>query len=168
MTMYGHWPFAIDKMRHTLDIQTDPPSEELRRIAIQMFYRTQALEDFIRELVAIDPRAIIVLVGDHLPPLPRGTRDYLELGYSGELSARKETRDLVVHENFLLVLVDGKPLKLPLMRHFDLPHFVLDQLSHGAHCRTHKCDFGAVPIAPLQYLDTYQTILGLAAEPAPW
>lgn len=163
MTIYGHWPFEIDTDAHPLRVETTPAIADLEAISNQMLQRTEALNTFVQGLVEVDPRSVIVLVGDHLPPMPGGIGDYARLGYQSRMGLSGNVRQLGAYENFLLVLVDGKPVKLPLMRHFDLPHWVLNELSHGAYCQQKRCDFGHLPIDKRSYVDAYQTIIGLAA-----
>ncbi len=163
LTIYGHWPFDIDEKKHPSTITISPDSEDLRKLSNQMRQRTEALDAFVQGLRALDPHGIIVLVADHLPPLPGGTSDYKHLGYAGRGVLPESASASRLYENFLLVLVDGQARKLPLMRHFDLPHWVLNELSHGAYCKEKRCDFGALPLERTRYLDEYRTVLGLAA-----
>jgi len=165
MTLYGHWPFDIDTRRHPLEISVTPASEDLRKMANQMLLRTRALHAHIKALIDLDPTGIIVLVGDHLPPLPGGKAEYLRLGYRERAGFTRLPAELRTYENFLLVLVAGVPQKLPRMRHFDLSRWVLNELSQGEICRRSACDFGRTPFDRQQYLAPYQTILGLAAGP---
>lgn len=165
MTMYGHWPFEIDTKRHPLEVSVVPAHEDLRKMANQMLLRTRALQTHLRSLIAADPSGIIVLVGDHLPPLPGGKEEYLHLGYRERPGLTPLAPELRAYENFLLVLVGGVPRKLPRMRHFDLSRWVLNELSHGETCRRRPCDFGRIPFDRQQFLAPYQTILGLAARP---
>ncbi len=164
MTMYGHWPFDVDTSTRPLEVKVSPHDDDLQKIANQMLRRTEALDAFVRGVIEADPHSIIVLVADHLPSLPNGISDYARLGYQSRRKLPASQRELGPYENFLLVFVDGAPIKLPPMRHFDLSHWVLDRLSHGAHCKAHRCDFGQLPIRRDHYVDAYRTILGLAAK----
>jgi hypothetical protein len=164
LTIYGHWPFDVDPHGNPPDITPSVHDEELRKLSVQMHQRTEALATYLEGLREVDPRAIIVLVADHLPALSGGRLDYERFGYEGKERLPQSAAGLRFHENFLLVLVDGQPRKLPLMHHFDLPRWVLDELSHGAYCKDKRCDFGALPLAPQRYLDEYRTVLGLASR----
>ncbi|HEX7477601.1 MAG TPA: LTA synthase family protein [Polyangiales bacterium] len=164
LTIYGHWPFDIDEQAHPSHVGVTPDSEDLRKITNQMYQRTEALDAYLEGLRAIDPRGIVVLVADHLPPLPGGTGDYERLDYRGRGVLPEKASGSRLYENFVLALVGGQPRKLPLMRHFDLPHFILDELSHGAYCKAKRCDFGALPLDRNRYLDEYRTVLGLASR----
>jgi hypothetical protein len=128
--------------------------------------RTEAVNAYLQGLRDVDPRGIVVLVADHLPPLSGGIGDYARFGYEGRGLLPASARASLPYENFLLVLVDGQPRKLPLMRHCDLPRWILNELSHGAYCREkpNECDFGRLPIDRNRYLDEYRTVLGLAAR----
>jgi len=164
VTMCGHWPFEFDTDRHPLRIAVEPDETDLRLITNLTYYRADALHDFVTRLVALDPSALVVLAADHLPPLPAGVADYHRLGYQGRSDLAAAHPELVTHENFLLAVVNGRPTRLPLMRHFDVPHWILDQLSDGAYCREQGCEFGRLPVDRDAYLERYRTILGLAAR----
>ncbi len=164
MTMYGHWPFDIDTEHHPLRVKVTPPIDDLEKIANQMLQRTEALNDYLHGLLAVDPKSIIVMVADHLPPLPNGTDDYDRLHYQSRAGLKGPARASTDYEQFLLVIIDGKPRKVPLMRHFDLSHYILNELSHGAYCQKKRCDFGRLPVDKRSYLDEYRTILGLASR----
>ncbi|HEX7672274.1 MAG TPA: LTA synthase family protein [Polyangiaceae bacterium] len=164
LTIYGHWPFDIDEHQHPSTISITPDSEDLRKITNQMRERTLALDAYLTGLRAIDPHGIVVLVADHLPPLAGGMHDYERLGYEGRGLLPDSAKVARFYENFLLVLVEGEGRKLPLMRHFDLPRFILNELSHGAYCQAKRCDFGALPLDRARYMDEYRTVLGLASR----
>jgi hypothetical protein len=169
LTIYGHWPFDIDERRHPSHI--DVSSEQargalgdLRKLSNQMRERTQALDAYLQGLRAVDPNGLVVMVADHLPPLPGGKADYVQLGYAERDALPTAAAGSRLYENFLLVVDRGQARKLPLMRHFDLPHWILNELSHGAYCERKRCDFGALPLPSERYMDAYRTILGLAAR----
>lgn len=166
LTIYGHWPFDIDERKHPSNIRVSVDSEDLGKIANQMHERTLALNAYIEGLREADPHGVVVLVADHLPPLPAGIGDYERFGYEGRGLLPDDARASLPYENFLFVLVDGQPRRLPLMRHFDLPHWILNELSHGAYCRDKPalCDFGRLPLDRNRYLDEYRTVLGLASR----
>jgi hypothetical protein len=164
MTLYGHWPFDIDTARHPMRVQVSAQDEELRRIANQMLRRTQALHAHVRALIEADPRGVILLVADHLPPLPSGKADYARYGLETRPGLAETSREARTYENFLLAIVGGQPVKLPRMRHFDLPHWLLNELSQGAYCQAKHCEFGRWPIEHERYLERYRTILGLASR----
>jgi hypothetical protein len=167
LTIYGHWDFAVDAHGKPPRLEVSVNDDDLRKIGIIMQQRTEALVSFLTELRDLDPTGLIMLVADHLPPLSRGTRDYERYGYKGRGLLPPTAAGYQLFENFLLVFVDGQPRRLPLMRHFDLPHWLLNELTHGAYCQAKRCDFGALPFDPQSFLDDYHTLLGLASRPMP-
>lgn len=163
VTMSGHWPFDIDTDRHPTIIEVEPDEPVLRRVTNLMYYRTRALFDYVQRLIALDPTGIIVLASDHLPPL-EGVADYTRFGYAGRAGLSARFSELALHDNVVYAFVGGQPVKLPLMRHFDLQRWLLDQLTNGAYCATRVCDFGALPMDQDREIENYRTILGLAAR----
>jgi hypothetical protein len=164
LTIYGHWPFDIDERAHPGTITVSGESEDLRKVTNQMRQRTEVLDAYVRGLREADPNGIVVMVADHLPPIGDGVADYERLGYEGRGPLPKGAEASRLFENFLLVLVGGEAKKLPVMRHFDLPHWILNELSHGAYCMEKRCDFGVLPLDPARYVDAYRTVLGLASK----
>ena len=116
----------------------------------------------------IDPGGIIVVVADHLPPLPKGAKDYDRQGYLGRWSrSRSEPdREVSMQECFLLMAADGQVLDLEgrLFHHFDLFGWILDRLSGGAYCRLKSCDFGKLPLQRKKYIPAYRALLGQASR----
>jgi hypothetical protein len=165
LTLYGHWPFTTDLKRFPDVVEVEPPLAELHRIANQMHYRTAALHAYLQELLRLDPRAIVVVVGDHLPTLPEGERDYQRLGYQGRAGLAQRSPDLLQHETFLLLMEAGQVKRVPLMHHFDVPHWILDQLTDGAYCRARPalCDFGRLPLDRQGWRERYRAVLAAAA-----
>jgi phosphoglycerol transferase MdoB-like AlkP superfamily enzyme len=165
VTMWGHWPFELDPSAFPRHARLEPADEPFQKVTDLMWHRSAALRSYVRELQRLDPRGIVVLLADHLPPMPNGFSDYERLGFAGQARlspAEAEYRDKQV---FLLVLVDGQVVRLPRLRHFDVERWLLDQLTGGAYCQEKGCDdFGQLPIAADRYLDRYRTILSLASR----
>ena len=165
LTLYGHWPFHIDTRRFPESVQIEPPFEEVQRIATQMRYRTQALYEYLKKLVEVDPTALVVVVGDHLPPLPEGEADYRRLGYLEENELARASPTDRHHLTFLLVLDAGRIVPRPWLRHFDVMHWVLDRLTDGEYCRRKPalCRFGESPLEAV-WRERYRAVLAQAAR----
>lgn len=72
--MYGHAPFSMNISKTPLKINVylnkEPVSDDrIIRSVNQIYYRTQALANYIRKLNIIDPESIILITADHLPSL---------------------------------------------------------------------------------------------------
>lgn len=165
MTIYGHTPFRIDPERQPLVVQVQPENERLARMANQLYYRTQALADYVSALQTRDPDCLIVLVSDHPPPLPGGPAQYKELGFVPPLSHPHPSKESVT-EAFLLVIDRGQVVRAPAMAHFQLRDYILDRLSDGAFCQQ-GCLSGDPHVLRhngQKQLKGYQAILGRAAQ----
>jgi hypothetical protein len=81
---------------------------------------------YISKLNKIDPHHIIIIASDHLPFIKSWRHDYQELGYI-EPSADHSS------ENVYYILVDGKPLKIDEISHFETPNLILNQLTSGKY-----------------------------------
>jgi len=131
--MYGHFPFNRNESRRPTIINTDPPIPEIQKIANQFYYRTKAIADFITNIKTIDPDCLIIIVGDHLPPLGVSSKDtYKKLGY---LNNQLDSLYLVP----LLVVENGKVKKFNHIRHYHLYNVILNYITGGYYCKRNDC-----------------------------
>ncbi|MBU1566940.1 MAG: sulfatase-like hydrolase/transferase [Proteobacteria bacterium] len=131
---YGHLP-------HDTDLVRFPPKVEIAgldkhsqtNLAIQQFYyRAGALVDYLQKLRALDPKSLIVVASDHLPPLDGGPRIYQKFGYA-----------LTVNGEYKLNIwfYDGpehKNLAWPDY-HYEFMDFILDVLTEERICQQTVC-----------------------------
>ncbi len=155
LTMYGHEPNDMDTKRRPLVLQMKAPhdDQQLLRAANQYWYRTQAIASYIRGLIQLDPKSVILLVSDHLPPLDEGTKSYKDFRYL-------DNSNDSVHMNRILVLEDGKVVRLKTIHHYDVPSVIYDYLTGQRFCAQHKCDLTSAERA-----DKYMLLISRAASP---
>lgn len=131
---YGHLP-------HDTNFARFPPKVEVvgvdknsqTDLAIQQFYyRAGALADYLHKLRALDPKSLIVVTSDHLPPLDGGPRVYQKLGYS--LTARGEFKENIW-------FYDGPSHKKVAWPdyHYEFMDFILDILTEERICEQVVC-----------------------------
>jgi hypothetical protein len=164
-TVYGHMPFELDTHYQPLVINGEGADDNLLRIANQTFYRTRALASYVEHLRMIDPDGLIVVLSDHLPPLPGGVAAYHSLGYLPEISGSSAQG---VYETMLIVLDRGVPERIDPVCHFEVPRLVLNKLSNGKYCEVNggcEPDCLRQPAKPARYSEAYKTIIGLGARP---
>ncbi len=161
LTMYGHQPDHLDPVTQPKVVTPAPPDPTVEVLANEAYYRTEALVDLFDGVRAIDPRALVVLVADHLPMLPAGEEDLDRLGYRGRVLGGRRDR---VYEVPLIVVDGGRLVRPPLLHHFDLPALVLDHLTGGEYCKAKRCAFGRLETDRQQYVNEYLTVLGLGAR----
>lgn len=128
ISVYGHYPFILDPAKRPEKIEVfiegKKDNGSVSRIANQFYYRTEALYKYIQQLNEMDPQSIIIIVSDHLPLINSWVHDYKELGY---------IEQDVDHfsDNVLYIFVDGKPIKVKDISHFEIPNLILNQLTSG-------------------------------------
>ena len=111
--IYGHYPYRDNYSKRPDKVVTSGGDDEVRRIANQFFYRTQALGRFLAELRTLDPEAIIYVTSDHLPPI-FDTRFRPPDGH---------------FRNSALLLVAGRPVDVSGRRYFQIPGLIWDLLT---------------------------------------
>ena len=155
LTMYGHEPNDMDTKRRPLVLQMKAPHDDrqLLRAANQYWYRTQAIASYIRGLVQLDPKSMILLVSDHLPPLDEGTKSYKDFRYL-------DNSNDSVHMNRILVVEDGKVVRLKTIHHYDVPSVIYDYLTGQRFCAQNKCD-----LTSAERQDKYMLLISRAAGP---
>ncbi|MBF0584433.1 MAG: LTA synthase family protein [Magnetococcales bacterium] len=156
LTVYGHFPFDLDSKAGPARFSVPGVPMAVEKIINQHYYRTKALARYIKELIALDPSALIILVSDHLPPLPGGIGEYDTLGYFQNVPDR-----LLI--NRLLVFRAGKIEKYDKFTHFNLYRLILDFVTDQAYCRAMPCNF-TYPVDKEALRNDYHTIIGLATR----
>ena len=158
--IYGHLPHEIDTSRHpdAIEIEGLDPSSQVYRAIQQFYYRAGALADYVRALREIDPKGLILVTSDHVPPLAAGPTTYEELGY--ELGAENEYRDNIW-------FFDGPqaPEHAWPDYQYEFMDFVLDALSEGRYCLQVQCKH-RVAWDPLQLTASYTHLIALGAGAA--
>jgi hypothetical protein len=153
--MYGHFNFTRDEDKRPSVIETDSQIPEINRLANQFFYRTKAIADFVNKIKTIDPESLIIITGDHTPPLNIGRNLYPELGYLNNT-------DDSVYYTPLLVIHNSSVKKYDNVYHFNIYRLILDYLIDGYYCKQYNCEVFADNKAI--FYNDYLTILGLASK----
>ena len=136
ISIYGHLPHDMnkDKRPMVVEVQSELKDEQMEREANQYFYRTKAIATFVKGLIAVDPKSLIILVSDHLPPLTYGPNTYRDLNYLGGVKD-------AIHKNRIFFIENGKAVQYSTIHHFDIPRIVLNYVTKGNYCQEHACDF---------------------------
>ena len=161
LTIYGHFPHLLNEEKRpiVLKMSSDLKDEHLERAANQMFYRSQALADYVSRLIELDPKGLIIVVSDHLPPGQHGHRSYQKLHY---LDGREES----LYMNRILIIEEGKIQKLATIHHYDIPAVVLNSITHGAYCAENSCGFTQNKLLDdrMPRHDAYMRVMAHASE----
>lgn len=136
LSIYGHIPHLINKEKRPLVVQMRSTFKDqfLEWAANQMYYRTQAVAEYVTKLMELDPNSLIILVSDHLPPGQYGHTSYQKLRYI-------DGAENSVHMNRIMIIEAGKVKKLATVHHYDIPAIIMNSLSSGAYCKEHSCGF---------------------------
>lgn len=141
LTAYGHYPYERDEKKRPDILSIESVSDETNRLVNQMYYRIKALDHYIKALQVIDPDALIVIVGDHLPPLSSGRIKYDKLGY---LSSGDKINSIFgsadkYHQSVVKVIDGLSSVKLPSIHHYDLFQVVLNSAFSDEFCQLNQC-----------------------------
>ncbi len=135
LTIYGHYPYMMNERLRPRVIEAKGPARtdgELVTILNQLYYRSQALTKFIQDLKELDPKGILLVVADHLPPLEQGKAAYDRLGYLGN---RKQSD----FTTFIALFDAGRPVVTGPMHHHDIPQLLYRLLTDGRYCAGDRC-----------------------------
>lgn len=159
LSMYGHFPHTMDpKLRPpVLTMEARHSDDQLRLAANQHYYRTQAIAAYVRKLIELDPKSLIVMVSDHLPPLEDGTGSYKKLGYMGNI-------DDSTSYNRILVIENGKPVRYRNIHHYDVPTLVMNYLTDGWYCKNNECNLYRSTRNRADYYDRYMRLMAHAVD----
>jgi len=133
--IYGHSPHTLDADRHPPVIYSADLFEEdgvLFRTLNQIYYRSQALAEYLTKLQRIDPEGIILVTSDHLPAL--GGRGRIYDRYSWRVGGKRD-----LHQNIYLWLAEGSEPETYPSHHYEFADLILDTLTAGRFCREQSC-----------------------------
>ncbi|MDX1823208.1 MAG: sulfatase-like hydrolase/transferase [Thiohalomonadales bacterium] len=161
MTIYGHTPHLLDtnKRPEIIKLQTAYKDDQLQRAVNQFYYRTEAIANYIKQLLVIDKHSLIVLVSDHVPPLRNGPNTYQALRYLDNI-------DDAYYYNRIAIIDNGVVKHFSPMNHYELPQLILNNLSEGTYCQSNPCAFlnKAQRLTRQDYLENYLTLMAHASE----
>jgi phosphoglycerol transferase MdoB-like AlkP superfamily enzyme len=136
LTVYGHFPHLMNKEKRPLVLKMRSKFKDqfLEWAANQLYYRSQAVAEYVNRLVEVDPDSLIILVSDHLPPGQYGRKSYQKLRY---IDASEESMLM----NRIMIIEAGKVKKLVTIHHYDVPALIMNSITDGAYCQEHSCGF---------------------------
>lgn len=159
VSMYGHTPNEIntDKRPEVITVQGECKDDQFKRAVNQHYYRTEAIADFVQELMKIDPKSLIIFVSDHLPPLVYGPNTYRDLNY---LDGAKDS----IHLNRIFFMEDGRAVQYNTIHHYDVPHIIINYVTRGGKGRDLVSNFTSrkIPFDITSYRQAYMTIMAQA------
>lgn len=162
ISMYGHTPHDLNTSKRPMVVKLlgDFKDEGLEKAVNQYYYRTEAIATFVKGLIAVDPKSLIILVSDHLPSLS-GSQTYQELNYLGG------TTEATFH-NRIYIIENGRPVRQNTIHHYDIPRIILNYATKGKYCQEHDCNFTApdTQVARNASRDDYLDIMSQAMDAA--
>lgn len=133
--IYGHFYHYLDQRRHPLRIKTTQQSlndnQEFIRAVNQAYYRTSAIAEYIRKLKKIDPNSLVIIFGDHLPPLG-GINFYSDNKYLGNM-------DDAIHTTRAYYVFGGKVTKEYKKHQYEIKNIIMDYVTDHRYCSVVDC-----------------------------
>ena len=134
----SHYPYARNERRRPARLRNDHVPAIFVDYANAIDHVSVAIDRFVRRLVAADPEALIVILGDHAPPLGANLLGYREGGRI-DRDEPLPLRRAALYEVPLLVLDRGELLPVGRLATYQIPYLLLDRLSAGDFCRQNSC-----------------------------
>jgi len=131
----GHYPFGLDETKRPQVVSATPASDIYTRYVNAVYYNTLALERYVQDVFDLDPTALIVILGDHGPPLGEAVRVTAD-GRAGTWSVE------TLRHRVPLVMLEGArtySTTLPTVPAYLLPELILDRLTNGEFCQANIC-----------------------------
>ena len=97
-------------------------------------YTELALENYLKELKKVSPDSIVLVVGDHLPPMPNGVTDYQKAGFPIEEKEGVYLTPRLFMNNGTFLFHDKK------LHHYDFFYKIIDILQQGEFCKEQACE----------------------------
>jgi hypothetical protein len=140
-------------------LQTAYKDDHLQRAVNQFYYRTEAIANYVKQLLAMDKHSLIVLVSDHVPPLRNGPNTYQALRYLDNI-------DHAYYYNRIAIIDNGVVKHYSPMNHYELPQLIFNYLTEGAYCQSDRCTFlnKSQSLTRQDYVENYLTLMAHASE----
>lgn len=134
--VYGHMPFDINTKRHPMILKAKANkkslNEEYHRAINQIYYRTEALANYLEQLIKLDPNSLIMVMGDHVPKLG-GAGFYKDMAY-------RHTEEKGHHKPSAFFIINGEFVKKPDIHQYDLMTLMFDYLTDKQYCKEYPCE----------------------------
>lgn len=134
----GHYPFLLNDDQPRVVSIASPDDDALVRHLNLEHYNGAALLAYIQDIRRLDPEAVIVMTGDHLPLL--GT-DFATYRLGGIIAADglAPADRKALQTTPLLVFRGDRPLILTAVPDYLIPEAILEAASDGEFCRNQAC-----------------------------
>ncbi|HEY3145757.1 MAG TPA: sulfatase-like hydrolase/transferase [Dongiaceae bacterium] len=133
----GHFPYALNQEKRPYRAKAEPTNGLLTGYINCSYYTSRAVEAYVAALRAIDPDAIIVVLGDHPPGLPGLPR---QITYPRPVATRFDVPLLIYNGQKGAIDLTGR------VPGYAIPGIVADLLTDGEYCRHNRC-FHLEPVA---------------------
>ncbi|MBI4793893.1 MAG: LTA synthase family protein [Deltaproteobacteria bacterium] len=166
ISMYGHTPHDINTEKRPLVVTMlgEDRDEQIEKAVNQYYYRTEAIARYVKEMVRIDPKSIIILVSDHLPSLTFGPNTYRDLNYLDQ------SEDFI-HLNRIYVMENGRAVRYTNIHHYDVPKIILDYVTRDRSGKSHTARKAVSPpngpVDMRTYREQYMAIMANAMDAQP-
>ena len=134
----SHYPYERNERRRPAPIRDGRAPAIFVDYVNAIHHVSLAIERFVDRVALVDPEALIVILGDHAPPLGANLSGYRE---GGRIAPDEPfpLRKAALYEVPLLLLDRGELVPVGLLPTFQIPYLLLDRLSAGAYCRKNGC-----------------------------
>jgi phosphoglycerol transferase MdoB-like AlkP superfamily enzyme len=136
--VYGHFPFDMDEKRHPMRIKASDNKKmlnsEFQRAVNQIYYRSEALANYLQQLIKLDPNSLIIVMGDHVPKLD-GTPFYKAMGWRSNYNDIEDG----IHRPSAFYIANGQFVKKDDLHQYDMMTMMFDYLTEQQYCKAYPC-----------------------------
>jgi hypothetical protein len=134
----SHYPYTRNERRRPAPIRDGRAPAIFVDYVNAIHHVSLAIERFVDRVASVDPEALVVIVGDHAPPLGANLSGYRD---GGRIAPDEPfaLRKAALYEVPLLLLDRGELVPVGRLPTFQIPYLLLDRLSAGAYCRKNGC-----------------------------
>lgn len=134
----GHLPYPRDLSKRPDMLAPLPHNSLVHRWSNAAHYNARAIEKHIEHLRQEDPNSLVVVLGDHNPPLGPNFAGYRAGGRITD-DIPEAQRSVRLHETPLIVMDRDRMIATGRLPAWQVGDLLLDILTQGGHCETREC-----------------------------
>jgi len=133
LTYTGHWAYPLNPEIRPHLLRFSSKVNDVINYANSIYYSTREVYDAIEKTRQLDPSAIIIVMGDHLPLLGANYAGYQESSLFSTLAGKVDAKIMKFSRSTPLIIIDGDKgvLNIGSVSMYEIPKIILNLMNYN-------------------------------------